>query len=184
MASRRKGDYLNVQSPFLTHELCRLTAASATPTEVPWSLGWNLKEKRLVVRWERGGSQEGWDAPARKRMECTTEAIWIEPPSTHLSFLTASREHPSLVLVRLRGRLSSFSACSLFPAFSQTRSRIPAAPLVPAMASTVTTTSYIPLPDVPGVPHRRFGPHNPRIPGRAAGEHQVNARVVWIIGTP
>lgn len=74
----------------LTHELCRLTAASATPTEVPWSIGWNLKEKRLVVRWKRGGSQD-WDAPARKRVECTTGAIWIELPSTQLPFFTANR---------------------------------------------------------------------------------------------
>lgn len=134
-----------------------------------------------MVRWRRGGSREGWDAPARTRMEC---AVWIESPSTHLSFLTAKRVHRSLVQVRLRGRLSSFSACSLFPAFSQTRSLIPAAPLVPVMASTVTTTSYIPLPDVPDVPQHRFGLHNPRIPGRATGEHQVNARVAWISGTP
>lgn len=95
MASRRKGDYSNVQSIFLTHELCRLTAASATPNEVPWSIDWKLK-KRFVVRWKRGGSQEDWDAPARKRLEYTTEAIWIEQPSTHLSFLTAKRENPSL----------------------------------------------------------------------------------------
>lgn len=76
MVTRRKGDYSKAQSTFLTHKLYRLIAASATPTEVPLSIGWNLKENRLVLRW---------NAPARKRMACTTEAIWIETPFTHLS---------------------------------------------------------------------------------------------------
>lgn len=135
-----------------------------------------------------GGGGGDLDAPARKQMECTTEVIPTEPPSTHLSSITA--KHPSLVQVPLRARLSSslvlqaFSACSVSLRFSQTHSRLPAAPLAPAMASTVTTTSYIPLPNVPGFPHRKLGPRNPRIPGRAAGADQVSARVVRTTGTP
>lgn len=95
MTSGRRGDYSNAQSTFLTHEFCRLTAASATPTEVPWSISWNLKKNRLVARWKRGGSPEGLDAPARKQTECTTEAISTEPPSTHLSSITAKRTRTS-----------------------------------------------------------------------------------------
>lgn len=126
VVSRRRGDYSNIQSTFLTHKFCRLTAASATPTEVLWLIDWNPKKNRLVSRWKSGGSQEGLDAPARKQMECTTEVIPTEPPSAHLSSITA--KHPSLVQVPLRASLQAFSACSLSLRFSQTHSRLPAAP--------------------------------------------------------
>lgn len=88
----------------------------------------------------------------------------------NLSNLNRTTLHPpvlrhSLVQAPLRARLSSFlvhttSMCSsLIPRFFRLSTPRP------AMVSTVTTTSYIPLSDVPDVPHLDSVPATPASPG-------------------